>query len=233
MFSGLPKLAGEPKIHVLAADGGTVGAGVLFDPQCYYNTKYTDDALSAALKYAYSGSALPYVNWPNDMSMMKWAKAVMCYYDRDIPVRSSGKKWDDRDDLYFFDAAVKTFKKFNFQYKYTNADCYVLKESLIAIDNERTNLAQLRAANGIGTGEEGIYLSLYKDIQSNIENALARLKCSEYISNTEEQQAADSLLSQLKGAKELTGQTDKTAIYLAIGVIVLIAGVAVYFMVKD
>lgn len=244
MFSGKRKLTGNvmdwPYSSFVRADASAVaapapilsGAGTVFDPNCFYNTKYpTDESLSRALVGSYSGTALPGVSWPHDLGMMKWARAVMCYYDRDRPGPNDGSKWADRADLFFFDAAVKYFKKFNYQYQYKNADCYILKESNTAIDNERTNILQQRAANSFGTGEEGVYLQLLKDLQNNIDNTLAQLSCTEYIANTEQSQAEQSLQTQLQQATTLTS-TDKTATYVVIGTIVLIVGVTGYFLLK-
>lgn len=236
MFSDKPK-PGNPLwryMSFVGADAATplTPADSIYDPACYYNTKYpTDQALSTALINSYSGSALPGISWPHDPTMMKYARAVMCYYNRDRPGPSNGSKWDSRSDLFFFDAAVKYFKKFNYKYKYTNTDCYTLRDMSQGIDNERTSILQQRSAGSFGTGEEGVYLTILKDLQSNIDNASASLSCTNYINTTEQQQSADLLQNQLEKAKTLTGD-DKTATYVVIGVIFLIVAATGYILYK-
>lgn len=220
-----------------AGETTSAPVSVLFDPECYYNKKYaTDEELSLALQNAYSGSALTQIlgapiTWPKDLSMMKWARAVMCNYDRDIPKKSSGSKWADRSDLFFFDAAVKYFKKFEYRWIYSNADCFILKGMTAAIDNERTNVMQLKTAGKFGTGELGHYLTVLKDLQSKIDNTYASLNCDKYIASVEQDEFADRTQQQLKGALELT-KSDKTATYVIIGMVVLIVGASGYLIFK-
>lgn len=234
MFADRKKKGHWPYLSFVGADAATVKpvSGTVYDPDCYYNTLYpTDQGLSAALVNSYSGSALPGIFWPADPTMMKWARAVMCYYNRDRPGPSNGSKWADRADLFFFDAAVKYFKKFSYKYQYSNADCYVLTDMSTGIDNERASILQQRAAGSFGTGEEGVYLGILKDLQSNIDNTMASLSCTNYIATNQQQQSADLLQNQLQEAATLSG-SDKTATYVVIGVIVLIIGATGYLLYK-
>src|SRR3954468_17040425 len=79
--------------------------GVATANQNYYapdalnlSTYSNDELLRNDLIYAYSGNAYPQL-WPQDINMVKWARAVMDFYNRGLPGRSDGDRWANHEDL--------------------------------------------------------------------------------------------------------------------------------------
>lgn len=204
-----------------------------FNPNTKWSQKYPSDKfLSDALVNSYAGSAYTGGrDWASDLTMMKWARAVMDYYNRDVPGRTDGKHWSDRSDLFFFDAAVKYFKKFNYHYKYTVADCEMLKEQLPAIDAEVTSVYNRRAAGAFGTGEQGHFLTVLADLKQKISQSMAELNCDQYLTNQENNQILDTQFQQIQQAQSLV-KSDKTGTYVVYGMIGIIVIVTVIFIIK-
>jgi hypothetical protein len=204
-------------------------AGYYYAADSIYGSKYpTDEALRSALIYANSGGAYAGArDWVQDINMMKWARAVMDYYSRDIPGRSDGGKWADRSDLFFFDAAVKYFKKFEYRYAYNQSDCEMLKEMGPAIDAEHTNVLAERAAGAFGTGEEGHYLRILGDLQQKVNTAQAELTCDQYLTDQQNNQILNTQFQQIQQAQTLTKPDNKTTylVYGMIGAVLLVTGI--------
>lgn len=206
---------------------------VLYDPSCTYSTAYpTDTDLSKKLVWSYSGSAMQGVSWVKDLSMMKYARAVMCYYNRGVPGRNNGSKWADRADLFFFDAAVKYFQKYNYAFQYTQMDCSMLKSMLTAIDAERTNVTQLRVTGSLGTGEEGTYLGILKDLESVANNNISSLNCDVYLDQQQQQNISDQSINNFQKVNDLTKTTDNTLKYVILGMIGLVVVIALTILLK-
>lgn len=195
--------------------------------------KSTDQGLSEWLKWSYSGSAYTQGrDWAGNLDMMPWARAVMDFYSRDIPNRSSGDKWDDRQDLFFFDAAVRYFKRFQYQKSYTEADCLVLKEMIPAIDAEIQSIYSRRAAGAFGTGEQGHYLTVLNDLRTHLLMQQAQLTCEKAIAKQENEEFLDTQLDQIKSAQSLVTKPSTGSKYLVYGLIGVAAIITVVIVLK-
>lgn len=211
---------------------GDANSGYYYSADSIYNSKYpTDTDLRNALIYAYSGSAY-HADWVQDINMMKWARAVMDYYSRGLPSRSDGGYWADRSDLFFFDTAVKYFKRFEYRNIYTQGDCEMLKEMGPAIDAEITSIFQRRAAGAFGTGEQGHFLTVLNDLKQKIATAMAQLTCDQYLTNQQNQDVLNTQFQQIKQAQTLT-KTDKTTTYIVYGMIASVLVVTGILLMKD
>ncbi|HEX4850552.1 MAG TPA: hypothetical protein VFV08_07095 [Puia sp.] len=219
------------------SDTQSSGMAVYFDPNAASLQKYpTDQALSTALIHSYGGSALTNVfgapiTWPKDLNMMVWARAVMDYFNRDIPVTANGSHWNDRRDLFFFDAAVNYFKKFQYRFQYTQADCDLLNQMIPALDQERESVLGRRAAGAFGDGEESQYLTVIDALKQKLATAQAQLNCANVISNESQQQVLGNQLAAVQQAQS-TVQTHPFTTYLVYGVIGVAVLVAVIVIVK-
>lgn len=194
----------------------------------------TDQGLSELLKWSYSGSAYTQGrDWAGNQDMMPWARAVMSFYNRSVPNRSSGDKWEDRSDLFFFDAAVRYFKKFNYKKSYTAEDCLIVKEMVPAIDQEIQSVYSRRAAGAFGTGEQGHYLTVLNDLRQQLLIAQAQLLCDKAISKLENEEFLDTQLSQIKQAQSLVTKPSSTSKYLVYGLIGAAAVITVVIVLKS
>lgn len=195
--------------------------------------KSTDQGLSELLKWSYSGSAYTQGrDWAGNLDMMPWARAVMDFYTRDVPNRSSGDKWEDRSDLFFFDAAVRYFKKFNYKKTYAAEDCLILKEMIPAIDAEIQSVYSRRAAGAFGTGEQGHYLTILNDMRQKILVAEAELLCDKTITKLENDEFLDTQLDQIKAAQSLVTKPSSGSKYLVYGLIGVAAVITVVIVIK-
>lgn len=182
------------------------------------STYNTDIFLSNALIAAYAGSSFAGQAWPEDLEMMKWARAVMDYYNRGIPNRADGSKWSARADLVFFAFAVNYFRKFNYRYTYTQADCQMLKEMIPAVDSEIQSVYAKRASGTFGEGEEGESVQILSDLKQHFTTWMAQLSCDQYLTNAENQDVLNTQFQQIKQAQSLT-KTNNTTTYVVYGMI--------------
>lgn len=195
--------------------------------------KNTDEGLSDWLQWSYSGSAYTAGrDWADQLEMMPWARAVMNFYDRDVPNRSSGDKWEDRADLFFFDAAVRYFKRFNYKKSYSAEDCLTIKEMVPAIDQEIQSIYSRRAAGAFGTGEQGHYLTVLNDLRQQLLIAQAQLLCDKTITKLENEEFLDTQLSQIKQAQSLVTKPSSGSKYLVFGLIGVAAVITVVIVLK-
>lgn len=195
--------------------------------------KSTDQGLSEWLKWSYGGSSYTQGrDWAGDLDMMPWARAVMTFYNRDVPNRSNGDKWDNRQDLFFFDTAVRYFKRFNYKPAYTEQDCLIVKEMVPAIDEEIQSIYSRRAAGAFGTGEQGHYLTILNDLRQQLLIAQAQLLCDKAITKQENQDFLDTQLDQIKAAQSLVTKPSSGSKYLVYGLIGVAAVITIVIVLK-
>ncbi len=195
--------------------------------------KSTDQGLSELLKWSYSGSAYTGGrDWASQLDMMPWARQVMDFYSRDVPNRSSGDKWDDRSDLFLFDAAVRYFKRFQYRKTYTEADCLILQEVIPAIDAEIQSVYSRRAAGAFGTGEQGDFLTVLNDLRTHILLQQAQLTCTKEITRLENEEFLDTQMEQIKAAQSLVTKPSSGSKYLVYGLIGVAAVITVVIVLK-
>lgn len=162
---------------------------------------------------------------------IKWAKAVMLFYDRYQP------GWDDRNnwgDQYFFFRAAQLFKQYSFPLPDDVSSCVKVRDFLAAMGKEREN-AMYKKASGDDTGGN-IDLNIINGMQSYVENININRSCTLYLTNMQQQQQVQTLTQVTDAAMaspEGTGNNSSRYVtWFIYGIAVLIVAAVIIKFIK-
>lgn len=210
------------------------GEDILYNSSTSYDVKYpTDQVLSIALQPAYNSK----YGWVTDLTMMKWARAVMDFYKIDIPgpCGINCKTWGSQQPAYTFDVAVNYFKEFGYRLTYTTDDCEFLTNVITSINSEIENVAQEAAAKTPGI-DLGIHTKVLNDLKTYFNTWIANLDCVDVINNAKTDLSTQQQLSLQSAENSLQAQSNlgtNILLYVMIGAVVVVAGIILVKRLKN
>lgn len=221
----------------------------LYQQEGQYSLQYpTDKILSDnLLQYGYNcGNNLfhtggaqwlmgPGYEFNADLNNMRWARAVMNYYSKNVPSGRCGGDGDWWANKFFFLHAEQYFKNFNFPFFVWEADqtiCGQVNDILKAIDDEITSVNRQAAAAGRGGTGLSILLQILGDIRREINLKKASLDCSRFLITQTKQDDADLIKKVTDESLAKPDGTTDVSKYASYGVFAFIAIIAVIIVRK-
>lgn len=181
-------------------------------------------------------AAIPFFN---DINNVAKAKDVMLFYNREIPtidhhvnlknsfIHGLPIVADFTLDCYFFFAACKYFKQFNFPIQNLQSNCGLMKDLITVINNEKESVLQRGA-----TKWEKKEILVLNNMKTAIELQMSNLNCNLYLTQTEQQYQIDSVTKVAEQSINSNSQKTDYTNYAIYGIIAIIVIVIFIKMVK-